>query len=133
MKLLLSIAALTVILFACKKNGESGGNGTNYSKIFGRWYFVSYDKGTTHLNNSDPCLADNFIEFSSDTTGYTSQGLCMEDPSDPRDEPFGTWFFTAQDILDIGGDEVRILKLTNSDLWFRETTGTQPYEYHWKR
>ena len=122
---------LIVILFSCKKDSSQSSQ-SNFQLIFGRWNFVSFtDRSGTTVNNSNPCLADNFIVFRTDTTGYTSQGLCLANPSDPRDVEFGKWFFTSVDIMDIGGDEVKILRLTASELWFRETTGD--YEYHWKR
>jgi Lipocalin-like domain len=126
------ISIIILFLTSCKK--ESAGPATSsYNKIFGTWYFVSYQCGGISLSNSDTCLADNIIEFRKDTTGYMSQGACMENPNLDKDKELGKWTFKSQNILKMDGVEVEVIKNTANELWFKAITGAFPFEYKWKR
>lgn len=108
----------------------------NEKAIIRKWKFVSItDANNVSYTNSLPCLADNTLDYRADHTGTLSQGDCIDNPNAPQNEDF-TWFFKTADIVNMGGDEIKIVELTDSTLHFTrvpDPSNLTNYDYRWKR
>jgi hypothetical protein len=130
---------LSFIFISCEKevsSKEEDQKAKNEKSILGKWMFVSLtDSDNVTTTNAAPCLADNFLELREAHTGTISQGACVETPALPQDENFN-WSFKAADVVDLGGDEVKIIALNDSTLHFKRipnSTSGATSEYHWKK
>ncbi len=134
----LLIFASCLFFSGCQKeiSSENPSYEINEKAILGKWMFVSLiNSDNSTITNDSPCFADNYLEFREGRTGTISQGTCVESPSLPKDEDFN-WAFKSAGLLDLGGDEVKILELTDSTLHFKKTpssSGVSDYNYRWKK
>ncbi len=104
----------------------------NEAIVRGKWKFVAYiDMNHDTTTSANSCWADNTFELRENHTGVISQGTCIESPGKAKDEEF-KWNFISEDVIDIGGDIVKLTIFNDSILQFRRTLPTF-LEYHWKR
>jgi len=97
--------------------------------MIGKWklrqvtnkYHVTY-------TNDDPCIADDTFEVS-DQTATISQGNCIEFPDKAQNITF-SWKFVSEDLVDMGGDTVRITVSNDTALSFKRDD-PEFLEYHW--
>jgi hypothetical protein len=135
----LLVLILSFFFFGCQEeitSKEADQKAKNEKAILGKWMFVSLiDNDNVATTKDAPCFYDNYIEFRIGSAGTISQGQCMEAPTFAQSEDFN-WSFKSADILDLGGDEVKILQLTDSTLHFKKTdnpSNNNRFEYHWER
>jgi hypothetical protein len=105
---------------------------STYEKLIGTWKFVSFKEGNMYLTNADPCLADNLMVFKADTTVYLSQGVCLDEPTEEKEDDLGKWASGSENIIKFRGNNVKIFKLNDTAFWFGGD-GAVPFEYRWKR
>ncbi len=104
----------------------------NEAMVRGKWKFVAYiDMNHDTTTSANPCFADDGFELRENHTGVISQGTCIQFPAKPKDVEF-KWNFISEDLIDIGGDTVKLTIFNDSILQFRRTSPTF-LEYHWKR
>ena len=140
MKLIVSVIILCLLITACKKERELTEEEkaiieVNKSKLYGKWNLVSASRGTQHVSNTDPCIADNWVEFRQGGTGNISLGPCKEPYPVHEDQEF-TWGFKDTANIDFGDNEIRLLKLNDSTLNFivlKTTSGAANDEFRWKK
>ena len=135
------VFALCLIFLGCGKGKELSEEEkakieVNKAMIYGKWKFVSFLKGgVLRTADTDPCFADNTIEFRQDGNGTISQGACIESPSVPQNENF-VWVFESATTIDLGSNQVKISTLNDSSLQFvriYKSTSAPNEEYRWKK
>jgi hypothetical protein len=130
-----------LILFAvlfftnCKKNSETPASAAqlaNEKVIKGKWQLVYFtDSSRKTYTNADPCWADNTLEIRDNKTAVISQGNCIESPKKVKDLEF-SWKFTSDDVVDMGGDIIKLTTNNDTVLQFYRTNKSY-LEYKWKR
>ncbi len=135
------VFALCLIVLGCGKDKELSEEEkatieVNKTMLYGKWKFVSFLKsGVLRTADTDPCFADNTLEFRQDGKGTISQGACIESSSVPQNEDFA-WVFESATTIDLGSNLVKILKLNDSSLQFERTyknNSSPKEEYSWKK
>jgi len=129
--ILLALGSFT----SCKKDSTpqpSAAQLANEKIIKGKWQLVFFTDSTNKTyTNADPCWADNTLELKDNKTAIISQGNCIESPRKEKDLLFN-WVFTADDVVDMGGDIVKLTTNSDSVLQFHRINKTF-LEYKWKR
>jgi hypothetical protein len=99
--------------------------------MLGKWKLLSVtDRFHQTFTNADPCFADDTFEFTNDYA-IISQGSCIEFPDKAPVIQF-LWKFVAEDMVDMGGDTVKIIQSNDTSLVFKRED-PQYLEYHWFR
>jgi len=131
-----ALALLAAAIFlGCQKELsaiDQGQQKLNETEIQGKWTFVAFTDSTGKTySNSDPCWADNTLELKEDNTAVISQGACIETPAKAKDVEF-TWRFLTEDVVDMGGDTVKVIVNNDSALQFHRISKSF-LEYKWKK
>jgi hypothetical protein len=129
-------ALLPVAIFLCCQKElsavDKGQQKLNEIEIQGKWQFVSFTDSTGKtISSSNPCWADNTLELKEDNTAVISQGSCIETPAKAKDVAF-TWRFLSEDVVDMGGDTVKVTVNNGSQLEFHRISKSF-LEYKWKK
>jgi hypothetical protein len=104
----------------------------NEKVIQGEWKFVSFtDSAGKTITNGNACWADNTLELRDNNTGQMSQGPCVENPYKNKDIEFN-WRFINEDVVDLGGDTVKLTLFNDSLLQFNRINKSF-LQYKWKR
>jgi hypothetical protein len=128
---------LTTILFAkCQKELSLEDVETvtqkNERLVQGKWTFQSFTDSTGKtITDSNPCWADNTLTLKLNNLAVISQGECIETPAKPKDVEFN-WRFIDEDVVDLGGDTVKLTMYNDTALQFHRINKTY-LEYKWKR
>jgi hypothetical protein len=136
MKKPLLILVLTIFFVQCQKEfsfeNEETVKKNNEKVVEGKWKFVSFtDSARKTITNGNACWADNTLELRDNNTGLISQGACVENPYKNKDIEF-TWRFINEDVVDMGGDTVKLTLFNDSVLQFNRINKSF-LEYKWKR
>jgi len=103
----------------------------NESAMIGKWKLRKVtDRFHTTYTNSDPCIADDSFEVT-DQNATISQGDCIEFPDKAQNITF-QWKFVSEDMVDLGGDTVKITMANDTALSFKRDD-PQFLEYYWYR
>jgi len=135
MKKYIAILISIVSFTNCQKNSTpapSAAQLANEKIIKGKWQLVFFTDSTRKTyTNADPCWADNTLEIRDNKTAVISQGPCIEADKKPKDLEF-PWNFTGDDVVDMGGDIVKLSVNNDSVLQFQRINKSF-LEYKWKR
>jgi len=131
-KYVLMLLPAAIFLCCQKELSDEGRQKLNEIELMGKWKFVSFtDSSGKTYSNSDPCWADNTLELKDDNTAIISQGECIETPAKAKDIEF-TWHFLNEDVVDLGGDTVKLTVNNDTALQFHRISKSY-LEYRWKK
>jgi hypothetical protein len=99
--------------------------------MIGKWKLRQVtDRFHKTYTDDDPCIADDTFEFT-EQNATLSQGNCIEFPDKPQNITF-QWKFVSEDLMDMGGDTVRVTLSNDTALSFKRDD-PEFLEYHWYR
>jgi len=99
--------------------------------MIGTWRLLQMtDRFHTTYTNADPCFADDTFQFANENATI-SQGNCIEFPDKAKIITF-YWKFLSDDVVDMGGDTVSIVRADDTSLVFKRDDPKYLY-YHWYR
>jgi hypothetical protein len=128
-----SLLTLILCLWFCQCQKESAISVQEKirASMLGPWKLFKMTDNDHHTyTNSDPCFADDTIDFA-DESATISQGSCIEFPDKDATIKFN-WNFISEDVVDMGGDTVKIIQYDDTSLVFKRDD-PQYLEYHWFR